>query len=570
MEYPVKIFGERPAELPNPSSHEEFRSWRPSLFAPLQTEAYIRIKEGRSCALVGPTSSGKTLAVAAPLFESSRPAVFVLPFRSLILDQSHELVRIASVFGINEERFGRIWGGTSRKEIADALERDYILMTPDKLLSLFISGRDGNAAALHILSRYDFVFDEIHVFNSMMLTSLKYFLRSVQYWQESRPQKSGFYFLSATFPEEIWQMLKEEIGLQESDRIEGISFTGDIDLVVKPFKTVEKDPNGEVLIARDIMEYGIERNLVGIFNTAYRAWTVCEAISGLLFIGQDKMSEIRRRSNFEQFMEDPDLSALIGSPAIEAGVDFVARNLVIEESDQNSFVQRFGRAARSGQDAFLLVYSDTLYKMAREDQLKQEYKRQEFLAFLRQCIPKHEPRRLYKGLASYAYYNFWNESPEFLMESEDRALCEKLAQKSVDRLLAFRGLTPYTRYESGETISFKSLFLRSLPVDRGKVRGAPHPAKYFNSPRRKSPIIAKVLSIADYEDLETSRVMLAKVTFKNLDLPLSYWTLFEIIPSTATALCDDNIRLELNGRILGRHSDGSVGNTLIRFYSVDE
>ena len=534
------------------------------MFAPLQTEAYIRIKKGRSCALVGPTSSGKTLAVAAPLFESGRRAVFVLPFRSLILDQSQELVRIASVFGINEERFGRIWGGTSRKEVADALERDYILMTPDKLLSLFISGRDGNAAALLILTRYDFVFDEIHVFNSMMLTSLKYFLRSVQYWQESRRQKSGFYFLSATFPEEVWQMLKEEIGLQENDRIEGVSFTGDIDLVVKPFKT------GAVLIAQDIMEFGIESNLVGIFNTAYRAWSVCESIAGLLFIGQDKMSEIQRRSNFEQFMEDPDLSALVGSPAIEAGVDFVARNLVIEESDQNSFVQRFGRAARSGQDAFVLAYSDTLYRMAREDQLKQEYERPEFLELLRRCIPGHEPRRLYKGLASYAYYNFWNKSPEFSMESEDRELCEKLAQKSVDRLLAFRGLIPYIHYESGETISFKSLFRKTLPVDGGKVRGAPHPARYFNSPRRNSPIIAKVLSIADYEDFETGRVMLAKVKFQNLDLVSSYWTLLEITRSTVSEDYDDNIRLEINGCVLGRNSDGSVGNALIRFYDVDE
>lgn len=564
MEYSVKIFGERPAELPNPSSDKEFRRWRPSLFAPLQTEAYIRIKEGRSCALVGPTSSGKTLAVAAPLFESGRRAVFVLPFRSLILDQSQELVRIASVFGINEERFGRIWGGTSRKEVADALERDYILMTPDKLLSLFLSGRDGNAAALLILTRYDFVFDEIHVFNSMMLTSLKYFLRSVQYWQESRRLKSGFYFLSATFPEEVWQMLKKEIGLQENDRIEGVSFTGDIDLVVKPFKT------GAVLIAQDIMEFGIERNLVGIFNTAYRAWTVCESIAGLLFIGQDKMSEVRRRSNFEQFMEDPDLSALVGSPAIEAGVDFVARNLVIEESDQNSFVQRFGRAARSGQDAFVLAFSDTLYRMAREDQLKQEYERHEFLDLLRRCIPEHEPRRLYKGLSSYAYYNFWNKSPEFSMESEDRELCEKLAQKSVDRLLAFRGLIPYIHYESGETISFKSLFRKTLPVDGGKVRGAPHPARYFNSPRRNSPIIAKVLSIADYEDFETGRVMLAKVKFQNLNLVSSYWTLLEITRPTVSEDYDDNIRLEINGCVLGRNSDGSVGNALIRFYDVDE
>ncbi len=91
----ISIAGERPTELPNPSSYPEFCRQRPTLFAPLQTEAYWRVKAGHSCTLVAPTSSGKTLAVAAPLFEARRPAVFVLPFRSLILDQAQELVRIA-------------------------------------------------------------------------------------------------------------------------------------------------------------------------------------------------------------------------------------------------------------------------------------------------------------------------------------------------------------------------------------------------------------------------------------------------------------------------------------------
>lgn len=564
----IIITGEKPTELPNPSTHTGFCQWRPTLFAPLQTEAYWRVKQGRSCALVAPTSSGKTLAIAAPLFEAERPAVFVLPFRSLILDQSQELVRIAAVFGIPATKFSRIWGGSTKDELANALESHYILITPDKLVSLFIAGRNGNSAALNILSKYDFVFDEIHVFNSMMLTSLRYFLRSVLYWQELRRHKSGFYFLSATFPEEVWQMLKDELSLQDTDRIEGVSYTGKVTLMIKPSKTVVKTTEGIVPIAEDIANLGITTDMVGIFNSAYRAWQICEAINGLLFIGQDKMSELRRRSNFEQFQEDPELCALIGSPAIEAGVDFVARNLVIEESYQDNFVQRFGRAARSGRDAFVLAYSDTLHRMQKEGSLKQHYNRAEFLDLLRRIIPSREPQRLFCGLAVYAFYKFWHQASDFPIDDAEYELCIRLASQNVDDILAFRGLTPYTHYETGESISFKSLFRKEFAITNDKkVRGGPHPDRYFKSPNRRSPMIAELQVKAEQENVGDGVVILAKVRFKELGV---HWVLLEITKATGIDDHDDNIRLDINGNMLGRKADGSMGDLLVRFYDVDD
>jgi hypothetical protein len=566
----ILITGERPGEEENPSQHPGFREKYPTLFAPLQTEAYRRVREGRSCALMAPTSSGKTLAVAAPLFEIQRPAVFVLPFRSLIMDHTQELPRIAALFGIPEDRFARIWGGSSATDIAKAVRRDYVLITPDKLVSLLITGRRGNAAALNILSKYDFVFDEVHVYNTMMLTSLRYFLRSVRYWQELGQRKSGFYFLSATFPPEVWQMLQEELGLTEDDRIEGVSHTGDVRLLVKPFKTVTRTTGGDVPIVQDMEALEIETNTVGIFNSAYRAWQVCEATCGLLFIGQEKMREDIRRRNFDWFRETPEDYALIGSPAIEAGVDFVARNLVIEESHQDSFVQRFGRAARAGKDAFVLAYSDTLYNLNRKGLLAQRYTRAEFLEELQAAIKRQEPRKLFTGLAAYAYYNFWNRDPGFPMEPEDHKLCEHLAEKGVKDILAFRGLTPYTRYESGEAIGFKSLFRKGLPIDKatGKVRGAPHPARYFTSPPRRPPAFGRVLEIADREELQDSTIILARVSYNSLGLG-THWVLLELSKPTGFDDLDDNIRLRIGSDEYGRRDDGGVGNLLVRFYDVD-
>ncbi|MFQ5615261.1 MAG: DEAD/DEAH box helicase [Anaerolineales bacterium] len=128
MTSPLLITGETPAKAPNPSPHPEFRKWRPELFAPLQTDAYPRVREGRSCALVAPTSSEKTLAVAAPLFEARRPAVFVLPFRALILDQSQELIHCRAVWhprGQFQQGLGRHIYKRRRRRAARGLHPDH-------------------------------------------------------------------------------------------------------------------------------------------------------------------------------------------------------------------------------------------------------------------------------------------------------------------------------------------------------------------------------------------------------------------------------------------------------------
>lgn len=569
MQKTIFIRGEKPPEERNPSSHPEFCKHYPKLFVPLQTEAYHQVRAGHSCALVAPTSSGKTLAVAAPLFEAGRPAVFVLPFRSLILDHSQELPRIASIFRISEDRFARIWGGSNNSDIAEAVKRDYLLVTPDKLISLLIARRNGNAAALNILTKYDFVFDEIHTYNAMMVTSLRYFLRSVRYWQEFR-RKSGFYFLSATFPPDIWELLQKELGLTSSERIEGISYTGDVELLIKPYRTVTRTTDGVVPIARDMETLQITRNAVGIFNSAYRAWQVSQKIGGLLFVGQDKMREPERRYNFDLFSDTPNEYALIGSPAIEAGVDFEAHNLVIEESHQDSFVQRFGRAARSGKDAFVLAYSDTLDVQNQKGLLAPRYARREFLAELRKMVHRRESKKIFTDLAAYAYYNFWDD-PGFPMELADRICCEQLRRKGVsNRLLAFRSLIPYTHYQSGESISYQTLFRKNLPMVDGKVRGAPHPEYYFTRPPRE-PVWGDVQCVAAKEEVDGNTVLLAKVRFTDSGASLgTHWVLLELFTPDQFNVEDDNIRLCIGDKQYGRRLDGGgISNLAVRFYHVD-
>lgn len=559
----ITIYGEKPDTSPNLSPCAAFKEKYPVLFSPLQTETYRMVREGdRHLALVAPTSSGKTLAIAAPLFESRKPAVFVYPFRALILDQTNQLIRYGSLFGLTKNDFSRIWGGMSHAEIAQAITKPYVLITPDKLISLFDGGRTGVAAAMTLLSGYDFVFDEVHCYNSLMQASLKYFIRSVQYWQSKTDTVSTrFYFLSATFPDDLWEMLQSNLGMTDNDRVEGVSFTGDVKVHLRPYKYNAK------FITSDMHELGMVSNVVGIFNSPRKAWDVAydldpKIASQSVFVGQDKISEKQRIANFRRFEDKPDQRYLLGSSAIEAGVDFDAANFVIEETHADSMLQRFGRAARSGEPATILLYSSLLY--SKYDQLRSAYERQEFQELLRSHFPLREPSKLLTGLATYSYYKLW-VAPDFISR-EDLELCKLLDEKGVDRLFAFRGLTPFMRYESGEYISYRTLFLKKFKVHRGKIVGSPSLERYYSSPSRKNAVLGKVKSIAWKEKTGETLYLLAKVHFEGFG---THWTVLEISPERDPHEEDDNICLRI-GRNLEYGRIGKSRNRIVKFWTPND
>jgi hypothetical protein len=566
----ILVYGEKPERVQNPSRCHEFRSLYPRLFAPLQIDTFERIKDGRSAVLIAPTCSGKTLAVAAPIFEAALPAVFVYPFRALVLDQTSQLVRYAQPFGLTKDDFAQVMAGVGDRELSAAITKRYILMTPDKLVSLFEGGRTPRAAALTILTKYLFVFDEIHAYNTLMRVSLLNFIRSVRYWREAPGGRvPPFYFLSATFPEEFWPVLQKELGLCDADRIEGVSNTGDITLLLRPHK---QDPQQ---IAGDMTGLNMTSDVVAIFNTAGTAWRVAKALWGRdvakhrVFVGQDKMSEKERVRNLGEFISHPDQGGLCGSPAIEAGVDFGAANVVVQEAPAANFLQRLGRAARSGQDARVLCYSNVLFSLAQRGELSKEYSRRSFLSVVKNNLALCEPRTMLAGLAAYPYYKFWSR-PDFI-EGETLELCEQLEKKGVDSLLAFRGFAPYTRYETGEGIGFQALFKRSLKTENGTVVGTPSLERYFFAPKRP-PVIAQLLKCAHAEKPDKdSTVLLSKVDFNGFG---THWTVLEVKSSeyeqTHPHEEDDNICLRgfPSGEV-GRVSAKGVRNGIVTFYEMD-
>ncbi len=595
----ILIKGEEPARVINPASTPEFLARHPTLFAPLQSETFQRVKARRHLALVAPTSSGKTLAIAAPLFELGRKVAFVYPYRALMRDQHFQLIRYGQMFGLSPDDFGLLKGGDSAADVAQACSKKYLLATPDKLISLFLCARDRvyGTSALAVLGKYDFVFDELHAYNSLMRCALLYFLRSVKFWQSNRREErqGRFYFLSATFPESLWPSLKNLTGMTDEDKIEGRSYTGDAELVIKPAKSAASFDSDRNPILNDIAHYNLERNTVCIFNSAYKAWRLAEALrqrlgeeNVLLYLGQEKLDEKSRQDALNRFDAAPEKYILVGSPAIEAGVDFKARNLIIEETFEDSFLQRFGRAARSGQPAFVLCYSDVLAELYRRDELQKTYERREFLAFLREqnLFSLREPTGLYEGLAAYQFYHFWETDPEFCnqMEPEHLEFCHRLKKQNVDPTLAVRGFIPYTKYWSGETVSFRAICWReALNVDeKGKVKGSPTPQRYYAKLRRK-PIFAEIRRKEDIADIKPivggGQAVLAKVDFRQDKKHRlgkgPQWTVLTISKAqTPDEARGDNLQLKLphDRGTLGVRDDGTPDpqNTVIRFLAVDE
>jgi hypothetical protein len=201
--------------------------------------------------------------------------------------------------------------------------------------------------------------------------------------------------------------------------------------------------------------------------------------------------------------------------------------------------------------------------------LRADYARREFLEIVRQALPLREPRTLLTGLAAYPYYKFWDR-PEFIM-GEALSLCRRLDEKGVEPLLAFRGFIPYTEYQTGERISYRTLFRRDLRVEDGKVVGGPSLERYFFA-RRRPPVIGNLQKVGHAEKLDgETTILLAKVAFEGFG---THWVVLEIKSAEYERNHpreeDDNICLRgLPSGEAGRVTEKGARNGIVRFYETD-
>lgn len=496
----------------NDYGSETFRREFPKLTL-LQDWAFSRMEEwtNRPTAVFvqTPTASGKTLAVSGAIFNRinkhesfTEKGLFLYPFRALNEDQLGQLCRYGNLFGFSGEDFSVFYGGKKIQDLRKAQQDGrFLLATPDKVIHMFGGGRESRAEFTSLVNSYRYImFDEIHTYSGLMLWATSYLLR---FWVgiiKENPNMSPptLFFVSATLTDEVESFLKSELEKLGYDIVSvpndyAKSLAGDWKVRIRGTQMHEKE----------VLNY-IQKGSVVISNSAWKAKAIYENCTeegiikeseGLLYIGQDKFEESKRKENLKRFKENPEEHVFFTSPAAEAGVDFTTSSLITEETIASSMIQRVGRAGRSSKDsdekAEVIVYSPLLERKF-SDLDGDSIDRENFEETVRNELKEESlfTDAEWLGIVAYPFFEKVEESVldiDFELEPSHKEIVEKLKDSNVGTF--FRSFIPYTRYssEGEEGISFRALCRRNLELKETnyglKVIGRPDPDRYYSSRR---------------------------------------------------------------------------------------
>jgi len=166
-----------------------------------QAETFRLAVEDKEIFLVAGTAAGKTLAIAVPLFyklDTGRihKALLMYPTIALMEDQRRVMDRLAGITGLE---IGQLQGGMSRTDLIAALNKPVILATPDEIYWFFHKNIKYSGLLIHGLVLVDeFVLDEAHLFNGLMLRNLAHLKKRVQLLAGKVGKKPRWHVLTAT------------------------------------------------------------------------------------------------------------------------------------------------------------------------------------------------------------------------------------------------------------------------------------------------------------------------------------------------------------------------------------
>lgn len=197
-----------------------------------QAQAFDRILSNDELFLVAGTASGKTLAVGAPLFykleqEEIRKVLLMYPTVSLLEDQRHVMQDLAEETGLNGQ-VGQLQGGTTRSALIHNLNKRVLLATPDQIYWFFRKNVKYNALLAYGLCQVnEFVLDEAHLFNGLMLRNFEHLWQRVKLLAGYLDKTPRLHILTAT----------PTVGLQElsgTKAVEGKSKCNDVSVEIRP------------------------------------------------------------------------------------------------------------------------------------------------------------------------------------------------------------------------------------------------------------------------------------------------------------------------------------------------
>jgi CRISPR-associated helicase Cas3 len=371
---------------------------------PHQAAMYNEWQNHAGFLLVTKTGSGKTRATALPVLKNHESAVFAYPTNALIQDQSRAIQQLMDDEGItyrertpetaNERAgteeyeivqinaptlsaFAKAWGMGEKQKGAALIrliqqdKRKIVLINPDILYLLYSLRYRGSQEVLSHFQAYEtIVFDEFHLYNGVELAHALFLIFLAR-------RMGAFHrvvLLSATPNEEVKTYLDRLLNpfVVDADVTVPQPICGErtvaynVELNALPVaRDVVATAQSKVFELRDelyrLQTENREANNAGdyvpcvvILNSVVNAIALEDALVDA-GIPRTEIAPIRGLSA-RSSRDVRGKTLVIGTAAIEVGIDFKTDYLIFEAGNQASFMQRFGRLGRhSTGKAFLLA-----------------------------------------------------------------------------------------------------------------------------------------------------------------------------------------------------------------------
>ena len=353
------------------------------------------------------TGSGKTQAAVLPVIANRESAFFIYPTNALIEDQQRSILKLAEGLGWkpyvyragdefdkvafnqadvllvrvdadNLEHMRRLsrfrTKGQTLLDILNLGVPTIVLTNPDTLFLILALRYSEGMALFQSLSQYHtLVVDEFHLYGGVELAHLLFMLH---YCRANSFFGGRTVLLSATPDENVDELLEAVIAPYRV-RVDSPTPHPLVDeyTVAHPIELIPLSPGNDPVetalnqfeqLRPELEHLFIERSaddyvpLVIIFNSVMAAMHAADLLREKYGVPPEQVGEYRglmdrRLRSFQGKL------VVVGTSAVEVGVDFKCRYLIFEAGDVASFMQRFGRVGRhEAGTAYLLAPPNVL------------------------------------------------------------------------------------------------------------------------------------------------------------------------------------------------------------------
>lgn len=374
-----------------------------------QVQTYSQVTQGKADIIFNKsaTGDGKSLGASLPsLLNPSFRFMGLYPTIELVEDQTHQQKVYHSLFNLDaDERIDRLFGEElSRRvkaaesnrfqELLFAIQQKPILLSNPDIFHLIthFQYRDpayGNDLLPLALAEWPdlWVFDEFHIFGSHQETAV---LNSLTLIRRTQQQPRRFLFTSATpKPDFIDQLKQANFKVVEIEGVYANQQTSGYRQILQPVDLefvelkdtdvlswlTEMTPQIQDMLAAEPDGRGlIILNSVALAGRVTRQ--LQELLPGVIVREISGRIDRRERQQTQAALQEAQHPVLVvGTSAVDVGVDFRIHLLILQSSDSATVVQRLGRLGRhpgfTTYNAFILLPDHTPWVMARlQEQLE--------------------------------------------------------------------------------------------------------------------------------------------------------------------------------------------------------